>query len=412
MNVEIFIQSECLLVEKVEGASDVYIYFAPVLTPANIYIGKNVLKDCFAHRIYINDQSNQWYLDGIPGYGNFTDLVEFLRELTKNLVGDKGKVITFGGSMGGFGAIAFGCAINADVAIGQGVEFVLNIPGGASKGHLKSRNIDFDIFSIMRNSNTIIFNYTGEGSITDLYCAVQAKKSGANIINYSVKGLLHALPKYINENYGISRIIKSAAKGYFYHLNEKDEGDIFDYSEEIIVCCNLYCSVIQNNVDDSSLKEIYNILEHKVLPSNVESMLHYHLAFAYYKINLSTESLLHSEKALLLQPNLLYNLAVRIKSLEKYGSLRSIGEHINLFLNIQDHKVFLNDLDATYCCAKFLAYEEKNYIGALELCKQIIKIVPNHDVAWKLIEYITEKLLISFKENDKQLLIDIFDKFK
>jgi len=62
MEVEVVAQSDYLLVQAVRGARDVFIYFAPVQTPPGVYVGSGVLRDCFAHRIYVNCLDNQWYL--------------------------------------------------------------------------------------------------------------------------------------------------------------------------------------------------------------------------------------------------------------------------------------------------------------------------------------------------------------
>lgn len=411
MNVEIITKQDYLLVERVTGASDMVVYFAPVGVPADVHVGQRVLRALFAHRIYVNCANNQWYLDGITGLGNFSESIDYLRNLIGMLIAPHGKLITFGGSMGGFGSVAYGCSLNADVAIGQGVEYILKIPGGASEGHLANRSCeDFDIFQLVKNSQTIIYNYVGEGSITDCYCALEVanRSSKEAIINYSIRGLLHTLPNYIEKKYGIANIVNSALNGRFYTLDETDKGILFDFPELINACFHLHESTLKN---DPSYKIHIHTIEKWLVstsaPDEIKSFAYHHLAIAASRLGTKSSAIINAEKAFSLAPHFFWNSATAIKICDQFDELQNIDSYIEQFLKLQDHTTFIRDLDSTYCAAKYFTFCKQEYILAIRLCQEILRAAPDHDVTWELSQTIINLIFLGLKNKDVSFFLGL-----
>ena len=404
MDKEIYFKSDYLLAEKINGAKDVVLYFAPVGVPAGVYIGRGVLAAFDAHRIFVNCANDQWYLDGITGIGDFGKSVSALADIVQSLRGPGGKVVAFGGSMGGYGAILYGCAIGADAAIGQGTEFILGIPGGASEGALAGTEPNrIDIYSYINKSKTKVFNYFGEGSITDAFCAITAESKcvNGNFSNYSVRGLLHTLPNYLHTRYGVPEFVQSGLRNRMYCLDGANEGALLDHPDVIRASHKIYETGILNPAGVAGVVEsVFRDFAEVRMPSEVKSFLFYHAALALVRAGQAEPAMVHAREAVAAAPTFLWNNAIAIRLSDSLGLFDEIAQYIGNFLSEQDHIVFLNDLDATYCCAKYLSQIKGDYLGAMELCSQIVKHMPSHDVTWTLIDVIIKEIQDRGRDRD------------
>lgn len=75
-----------------------------------------VLGSLPAKKIFIRDLHRFWYLKGLPG---IADSPEGVGRYLRHVIGEQGsrRVVTFGGSMGGYAALLFGHLLQADTAI-------------------------------------------------------------------------------------------------------------------------------------------------------------------------------------------------------------------------------------------------------------------------------------------------------
>lgn len=133
-------------ITPVTGASDVCIVASAAKTRPGSFMLGNVLADIPVNRIFVNCPNNQWYLDGIPGLGNdLSSSAAALRHIADDLRGEGGKILVLGSSMGGYGAVAMGALMQADIVFATGVEFILNLAGGLSREFLDGRRANLDI---------------------------------------------------------------------------------------------------------------------------------------------------------------------------------------------------------------------------------------------------------------------------
>lgn len=170
---------------------------------------RRVLEEAPVNRIFVNCPGNQWYLDGVPGLGtNLATSAEALRQIAEDLRGPGGQVLVLGSSMGGYGAVAMGALMQADIVFATGVEFVLNLPGGLSKGFLKGRNADLGILQAMAESRSRFIMACGEDCFTDLYGLAVADQAGiAGLTSLTFRNRSHSLPPYLQNRWGFPQIV-------------------------------------------------------------------------------------------------------------------------------------------------------------------------------------------------------------
>lgn len=193
----------------VPGAADVCIVASAANTKPGSFMLRRVLQAAPVNQIFVNCPGNQWYLDGIPGLG--TDLqssAEALRQIAEDLRGTGGQVLVLGSSMGGYGAVAMGALMQADIVFATGVEFVLNLPGGLSARFLKGRPADLDILQAMAEARSRFIMACGEDCFTDLYGLMIAERSGiAGLTSLTFRNRSHSLPPYLQGRWGFPQIV-------------------------------------------------------------------------------------------------------------------------------------------------------------------------------------------------------------
>ncbi len=114
------------------------IAFSSVNTPQGKYKPYRIVAEAHdINIIFVNDAANRWYQHGIPGVADTA--LEAATQLASEArrIGN-GRVITFGTSMGAYGAALFGALGKVDGCMVFGVESPLNLPGSRSQLYMPS----------------------------------------------------------------------------------------------------------------------------------------------------------------------------------------------------------------------------------------------------------------------------------
>jgi hypothetical protein len=222
----IFDEDYCRI--ELRDSNRTIIAFSAINCPVGKFHGSRALQDVDCNMVFLNCPRNSWYLDGIPGLGgSIEDAAEALRGLLVKFGLSDTRIMTWGGSMGGYGAVVFGSLLNVEAIIATGAEIELLIPGGNSELILKSiqKRIDIvkpDMARILAQGNSRISLYVGEFFYPDLVSALQVANRPATKIT-TLRDFGHPLPGYINDTYGLGEFI-------LHHFNEHDAFP-FQYGE-------------------------------------------------------------------------------------------------------------------------------------------------------------------------------------
>ncbi len=128
------------------------------------------------NQLYLRTPQNDWYQHGIPGLGkDFETTIESIKTIIKANGCDE--IYTCGSSMGGYGALLFGLALDATI-LAFSAEIRLKMPFSRSiKMMPKDAKVRFvSLVEQMATSKKDIHLYLGEYDPVDLYCNSLAVK--------------------------------------------------------------------------------------------------------------------------------------------------------------------------------------------------------------------------------------------
>ena len=186
------------------------IAFSSVNTKAGRFKPFKIVLDAKVNVIFVNDFGNHWYLKGIKGVGDTpeeaaTALVQMSRSI------GNGEVMTFGTSMGAYGAVLYAALGGADKCMAFGVEAMLDLPGSRSAIHkVKGLSYKFsDFIAAVKNADTRFYLYVSESDEVDMINAI-ALSGLENVELVSVRGTDHPGVQAIEDEIGVSRFIESA----------------------------------------------------------------------------------------------------------------------------------------------------------------------------------------------------------
>jgi pimeloyl-ACP methyl ester carboxylesterase len=172
----------------------------------------NVGNSQSSHLLFLNNGRNEWYQQGIPGFGDSHDgTVTKLKELVQYLGVDE--VYFVGVSMGGYGAVLYGAALDANV-LAFGYDTKLKIPGSRSQKRMpKDIPLVFpDLRPLIESSKAKILQVAGECDSLDLLSAAHVHDL-ANVKTITLTGVGHGGAPFIKEYYGLSEFVSLWAGG-------------------------------------------------------------------------------------------------------------------------------------------------------------------------------------------------------
>ncbi|MFC3051680.1 hypothetical protein [Kordiimonas pumila] len=193
------------------GASRTLVVFSSARVRAGKFSGTRAFTDLSSNYVYVNCPNNNWYLNPIPGLGDHpADVAERLEQELRAL--GSTEVITYGGSMGGYGAILYGAMVKADHCIATGVEVALGTEG-AFFNKLCEETIPDDrkqlFMAAVKAAETTQFHcFYGELCAYDLWGSLQLPRQD-NVHIHTIRNEDHSLPPLLNHFFGMEQFVLS-----------------------------------------------------------------------------------------------------------------------------------------------------------------------------------------------------------
>lgn len=180
------------------GSSKLVILFSAINMKENQFNFWQLGREIDENIIFVNDPSNQWYLNGIPSLGTSLDkTISCLRKWIDYLGIED--VYSVGTSMGGHAAIHYGIELNANI-LSFPAETILGEQHSRSIKHLEKDIVkkDFLLEKIAHFSKTIHM-IIGESTPKDLINASYIRKF-ENVKIHSLLGVDHYVPSVISRS--------------------------------------------------------------------------------------------------------------------------------------------------------------------------------------------------------------------
>jgi acetyltransferase-like isoleucine patch superfamily enzyme len=198
-----------LPLNKLGKKGNVLLVFSARDTEKGKFTFFSMTKDLQVNIIYINDYSNQWYLNGTPEFESHNLFIKHLEfEIYKLIEPNGGEIYTLGSSMGAYAALKYGSFLRASKIMALGPESELMLPHGRSVSSVKVVPDDkgnISLLTFKKPENVIILS--GNNDIVDFYCACEFKEKNNNINVSLINNRTHVVAKYINANFGLATVI-------------------------------------------------------------------------------------------------------------------------------------------------------------------------------------------------------------
>lgn len=350
--------------------SDVIVYFSSAGVPVSKFNGMGALKGIEANVVFVNCKDNSWYIDGINGLGEtITEVAKRLKEITSEFTkGNDGKVVYFGGSMGGYGALLYGSLNDADYIIATGPELVLGKLGSYSQS---LSNIDFskmtlpNIKKIVGRTKANIRIFFGELAYQD-YLEVSILSEYENVEFIGVPNCGHRVPIAMENILGMKNIFEWILSKWGHFSLDILKGKLLYYPLVI----NFFEMIrIGSDADKSQARQaLLNLVQGKEeIDSNVLGYIYYHIALAF-KDNDTSKCLFYCKVAVNLNGNI-------------YSAYVLMAE---IYENLGSNKKFASSFENAISLLKYLQVESVEYLilqyaeacfrlGQLDTCSSLVK---------------------------------------
>ena len=219
----------------VAGSTKLIIFFSGSSAPPRSFHFWKTGLELDASRLYVNNGSNEWYQNGVPGLGSDLPTTIMNIKLWARHLGVT-EIYTVGQSMGGHGAILFGSLLGARV-LAFGAETTIRLPASRSERLLApdAKTPFLNIHRFIAQATMPIYSLAGENDPLDLYCMSLAKGlpnyicRSMNFVGHGPGGYLrnrdrlipllrtflenNALPPMVEEGFGCE--IEGYAEAYY-----------------------------------------------------------------------------------------------------------------------------------------------------------------------------------------------------
>lgn len=189
------------------SSSKLVIFFAAINMKENQFNFWQLGREIDENVIFVNDPSNQWYLNGIPSLGVSLDqTILCLKKWINHL--DVKEVYTIGTSMGGHAAIHYGIELGANI-LSFPAEIILGEPYSRSIQNLEPGIVKKDfLLEKIANFDRTIHMIIGESSPEDLLNAGYIRGL-ENVKVYSLLGTDHYVPSVISRSSKLYTLLMS-----------------------------------------------------------------------------------------------------------------------------------------------------------------------------------------------------------
>jgi hypothetical protein len=176
------------------------------------YVAVNDLPFCI---LRVNCPDSIWYIGGIPETDQMPGM---LCRVINDFIHRMGfrKVVMFGGSKGGFGALDIGLRIRSDIIISTGAETVFGHPEGYAVNYVAPRRID------RANNNIANWPAARQSRPRTLHLLFGVNTKIDHLFAAQAKHLLgvepvfladceHSVPQFVAKHYSLSKMIANLA---------------------------------------------------------------------------------------------------------------------------------------------------------------------------------------------------------
>lgn len=375
-------------IRKTKKEYPTVIAFSSVNTPKGKFKPYRIVAESKVNIIFVNDNGNNWYQNGIVGISdNSKTAAEILIQIGRDI--GNGRVITFGTSMGAFGAILFSILGKADGCLSFGPEVIMNEKGTRNERQLqKLTNIYYpDLRTIVNDSNIPIIVYASENDEVDLMSAYRLLDFN-NVVVKTLKGIEHPSVQVFDLDGSIGEIIDDFSINGIYPTSHKRIGYILETNKEIIPQM-FEAFLIKSYQRDFSLW--LNYLEKINYKNEMHATLRYRIADAKYRTSNLNGCIDDLNKAIQTDKFQFEAYAKLGAILRRKGDFENALLHLNKSVEINPYNAFaFHTLGQTYKDLKVYRKAEDNFRHAISL---------NYGN-------------INFKKSLAELLNEMSDKFK
>jgi len=370
-----------------ENSKKLIIFFAAKDMKPDQYNFFQMGQEIEENLLFVNDLSNQWYINGINSFGDtFENTIKRILDWVNYLNIDQ--VYTLGTSMGGYASILYGIHLKANI-LSFSPEIILNTPFSRSKKKLRNSTtlIYNDLRGLIHDYNegsiTVI---CGENDVMDLYFSSILMPS-ENLRIYSLKGVDHYVPTYLTRQSYATKIVQT-----FYQFGKPDMEKIFEIGnilEMPELCKKLYDAYLLFSQQEyqKALTFINKVLENNLYFGHA----HYYKGLSLIKLTRYQEAVKSLSFAYSLSPNDVQYLFKYSHAVRMSGDLSQSLYLLNLLL-----RKFPN-FDKAYYAKGMIYYKQTQFELAYLNINRAHCLNPSRD------EYIKRKSDCIKKLNDKTL---------
>lgn len=389
-------------VDRCEGAADVVVSFSAVNTRPGSFMMRRILANFPAQRIYLNCPGNQWYLDGVPGLGDSPQtMAESLSALIDGLRGPGGRVLFFGGSMGGYGAMDYGLRCEADLIFAAGAELLLNLPGGISRGHLNGRAADQPIIARLRDSGSVILLVYGEDFSSDLYCGAAALpflNTKSKIVTFAARN--HNVTPFLARRYDYRVLFRGLLQGRNLAFSSDDTGDLMQRPELVRAIYAAHVPDALSQFPDLPDPEplLHEALQASGLTSGQRSAAAHALGKLYLREQQPVKALAAAEAGIAASDRSprLRNLAAR--AARRCGQGDAARRHLDRMIALSLPDLGTNDPGVLQSLLR-LCLDLGEISSGLSLAQRHLPTEPNDPRLWKLYETLLTRHLAQVRQD-------------
>ncbi len=375
---------------KVSNCSDVCIIcFSGFNTPKGKFNYIKTFSDNTYHQIYLNTSYDDYYHKGIEGLGDtLEDTIIALTKIIDNLPGKNIRVLTFGCSMGGYGALLYGSLLNVHqiLALGPSIpEFSESFLGKKERSeHVEIyKNLEKKI--ITSKVEKLILH--GDSTISDILTHQRLRFSN-NSISKHLHGCTHALVVILASKMDLKQFIEDLDTALAHVENIFPSFNLPD--EQYILLQGLFNP---DNID--------GILRASLKPKDIDS-LHHTVLYCVAVSNIVSNPELAKTYFFL--------------ALEKHLHYRSVKRCYDLLSNISEYKSLLHKIESGIFHAGAEQLDNSEIVSLQNISKELTnKVYTKKDISSKFIEGYVDKYngetLFGWcldRNSCKQVDVDIF----
>jgi hypothetical protein len=308
-----------------KGIKDVVVIFSSVDVPFGKFSATWAVNELTSTIIYVNCTDNSWYLEGIIGLGVGIDRAsKELNKLVHKYLEPSGSVLYYGGSMGGYGALLYGCINDAHFIIATGVELNLSKKNGYfkrfSKLSLETAELR-DVKQVVEQSSSEVFLLFGEGAIED-HIELETLSSINHVQIVSIPNCSHSVPVMLNRFFGLSTLFKHTLEGRGKNIFDKVAGKLSK---------NLELTKLFMKAEEAPTLQLAKTLEceaSQIVSESLKSYCFYYASLVYFKLSDIIKAQEFCDLSIFWNGNYIKPLQLRLRILE---TLDEQSEYVRSF---------------------------------------------------------------------------------